>query len=88
MSNRAPSPAPTVADEHPAGPIKAGKGEGEGKGNEAVPDVSPVSPAAPMLTDDEARLASMPKGAQLYLVMLGLLLGVYVVALGETIYFG
>ena len=86
MSIRAPSPAPTVVGEHPVVPIKAGKGEGEGK--EAVPDVSPVSPAAPMLTDDEARLASMPKGAQLYLVMLGLLLGVYVVALGETIYFG
>ncbi|CAD6584472.1 MAG: hypothetical protein CYPHOPRED_002732 [Cyphobasidiales sp. Tagirdzhanova-0007] len=83
MSIRAPSPAPTVVGEHPVVPIKAGKGEGEGK--EAVPDVSPVSPAAPMLTDDEARLASMPKGAQLYLVMLGLLLGVYVVALDQTI---
>ena len=81
MAKGVSSPTQAVFNNHPNGLIMAGKGENK----EAIPAVSPVSPAAPMLTDDEARLASMPKGAQLYLVMLGLFLAVYVVSLGESV---
>ena len=71
------SPAHTVV----GNPVQDAKAPGK---EEPDPKVSGVSPAAPMLTEAEAaRIASMPTGATLYLVMTGLFMAVYVVSLGK-----